>query len=176
LYPTDTKQPSARRPGNYLPESSSDALRDYADTADDNSGDSVIETSSNPRAVPRIRAFVESACNELASPSLGQQQTANATKAAEEVVTNIIRHAYHGRAGGTIRVEAEVAAERFIIRIWHHARDFDPKLLDEPRPDGLGQGRFGVYIASQYTDDVQYFNDGQGTHCVSLITNMGEEQ
>jgi anti-sigma regulatory factor (Ser/Thr protein kinase) len=130
-----------------------------------------METASDPRALTRIRAFVESACGELVSPPLDQQRTAKVVTAAREVATNIIRHAYRGKANGLIRIEAEATNGRLTIRIWHHGDDFDPKLVGEASSNGWRQGKFGVYIAAQYTDDVQYFTDGHGAHCVSLITN-----
>jgi anti-sigma regulatory factor (Ser/Thr protein kinase) len=166
LYPTDIHESNIHELGQNLsaPSCAIDATpcssREYA-----------VEVSSDPQSLERIRLFVESACRQLISPPLCDEQTRKMIIAAREVATSIIHHAYHGRADGTIRLEAEVARDRLTIRLWHRGEDFDPGLVAEPPLDGSRVGRFGVYMASQYTGKVQYFSDGRGVHCLSLITD-----
>lgn len=138
-------------------------------------GENAVEISSDPQSLERVRSFVESACRELISPPLSDEQTQKMIVAAREVGSSIIHHAYHGRTDGTIRLEAEATPDRLTIRLWHRGENFDPGLVGEPLRDGSRAGRFGVYMASQYTDKVQYFTDGQGVHCLSLITDRAAD-
>ena len=166
MYPASTHESGTHESGQDLSASSC-----ATDATPPGSRENAVEVSSDPQSLERIRLFVESACRELMSPPLSDEQTQKMIVAAREVGSSIIHHAYHGRADGTIRLEAEATRDRLTIRMWHRGENFDPGLVGEPPRDGSRVGRFGVYMASQYTGKVQYFSDGQGVHCLSLITD-----
>jgi serine/threonine-protein kinase RsbW len=131
----------------------------------------VLQTNSDYRSLPRIRDFVARACCVQARPPLAEEETYKLTVAVQEAATNVMRHAYHGSPEGKIRFESEVVDESITIRIVHWGEGFDPDCVGKPCFDEPREGGFGMYIISQYVDDVRYCSDGKGTHWVSLKKN-----
>ncbi len=145
--------------------------------ADGGSFSATLETTSDIGSLERIRAFVGRMCREELWPPMDEEDTYKVVVAVQEVVTNVMRHAYHGSADGTIKCEAKAGQGQLTIKILHQGDGLDPRGFDSNRARTQQfakprEGGFGLYIISQYVDDVLYSCDGKGTHCVTLTINL----
>lgn len=73
-----------------------------------------------------------------------------------EAFNNIVIHGYRGRADGTLEVEAEMTADRMVLRLidtGHHV-DFDD--VEPPDLDSMPESGMGVFMIHALVDDVQY--------------------
>lgn len=140
--------------------------------ADSGSSIATLEITSEVGSLERVRAFVGRICREQLWPPMDEENTYKVIVAVQEVATNVMRHAYHGAMDGTIRFEAEVENGQLTIQILHQGDGFDPNRAGKPRFGRPREGGLGLYIISQYVDDVLYFRDGKGTHRVTLTINL----
>ena len=91
--------------------------------------------------------------------------------AITEAASNVMRHAYRGRTDQQIQLDAEVFADRIVLRLHHLGESFDPAAVNTPAFDGTQDGGFGMYIIGQSVDDVRYDRDERGRNCISLVKN-----
>jgi len=83
--------------------------------------------------------------------------------AVVEALTNVIRHAYAGRAGQPVEILLTVGEAGLALELRDHGRAMDPGLLaqageiPEPRSlDDLPEGGLGLAIIKQVMDEVSY--------------------
>jgi len=91
--------------------------------------------------------------------------------AITEAASNVMRHAYRGRTDQQIQLDAEVFADRIVLRLHHLGESFDPGAVSTPTFDGTQDGGFGMYIIAQSVDDVRYYRDERGRNTISLVKN-----
>jgi anti-sigma regulatory factor (Ser/Thr protein kinase) len=89
--------------------------------------------------------------------------------AVNEAVSNIIRHAYKGRPGEKIVIEASFYETKVIIRIYHEGETFNPDTVPTPTFDGSRNNGFGLYIIAHWADEVNYSKDEKGTNCIQIV-------
>ena len=130
---------------------------------------SEIDLDSDLRQLRKARAFVRSFCSGLASAALDDDSVAALELAVSEAASNIMQHAYHGRAGQRIHVEAEAFPSQVAIRLHHFGDPFNPSAIPPPPFDGSRDCGFGAYIISRSVDQVRYYRDDRGQNCVLLI-------
>jgi sigma-B regulation protein RsbU (phosphoserine phosphatase) len=127
-----------------------------------------IEISSHLQELSRVRAFVREVCTGLANPP--PEETIDQLELAmTEAASNVMRHAYGGRTDRLIQLVAEAFDDRIVLRLHHLGQSFDPAAVRPPVFDGSQEGGFGMYIISQSVDDVRYYRDERGRHCISMI-------
>lgn len=127
-----------------------------------------LETNSDFGSLDRIRKYIKMVCHEMVRPPLDEDETYKVAVAVQETATNIMRHAYHGSPDGMIRFEADVDEQQLTVRITHWGEAFGSGNIPEPSFDKPQTGGYGLYIISQYIDDVSYCCDENGGKCVSL--------
>jgi anti-sigma regulatory factor (Ser/Thr protein kinase) len=130
-----------------------------------------LEISSDLNELGRARAFVREVCRTLPGPALEEESVSQLELAITEAASNVMRHAYRGRPEQLIQLDAEVFADRIVLRLHHLGETFDPAAVKTPAFDGTQDGGFGMYIISQSVDDVQYYRDERGRNCISLVKN-----
>jgi anti-sigma regulatory factor (Ser/Thr protein kinase) len=135
-----------------------------------------IEIRSDLAEVRRLRGFVRRFCEGLRDPTPGIALIDALELAVSEAASNIIQHAYHGRADQWIRLEAEALPAAVAIRLRHLGADFDPVAVPPPAVDGSRESGFGTYIISRSVDQVGYYRDELGRNCVSLVKNRNSRQ
>jgi phosphoserine phosphatase RsbU/P len=135
-----------------------------------------LEISSTLSQLVLVREFVGRFCHALPPPALTEDSIAQLQLAVTEAASNIVRHAYHGQAGQPIQLEADVFADRIVLRLYHMGESFDPKQVPPPVFDGSREGGFGVYIIAQSVDEVQYCRDERGRNCICLIKYRKREK
>lgn len=98
--------------------------------------------------------------------------------AADEAVTNVIKHAYGGNPNHQITLKAEITPESLTLKVVHTGRALtndDIKLpvmseyIKERRRGGLG-----LYIMKQFMDEVDYLVGKE--HCCQMTKYRNSEK
>ena len=113
-------------------------------------------------------------CEALGDPVPGEDVVDALVLAANEAASNIMLHAYHGRADQSIHVEAVALPEAITLKLRHLGEGFDPATLAPPVLDGTRESGFGTYIIARSVDQVRYYRDERGRNCVSLTKHRKE--
>lgn len=130
-----------------------------------------MEISSDLNELARARAFVREVCGKLPGPALDEDSVSQLELAITEASSNVMRHAYRGRTDQQIQLDAEVFADRIVLRLHHLGETFDPDAVSTPAFDGTQEGGFGMYIIEQSVDEVRYYRDDRGRNCISMVKN-----
>lgn len=128
-----------------------------------------LEINSDLRRLRQAREFVRSFCSNLPHTPLDEDSASALELAVNEAASNIMKHAYRGRADQWIHVEAEAFPDRLSIRLHHFGEPFDPSMAPPPPLDGSRDSGFGAYIITKSVDEVRYYHDERGRNCVALI-------
>jgi serine/threonine-protein kinase RsbW len=82
----------------------------------------------------------------------------NMQLAAQEICTNIVDHAYAGRADGRIDITITSAAEpvRLVVELRDTGRQFDPSAVQAPNLDEAQIHGYGLFLVHSLMDDVSY--------------------
>ena len=132
-----------------------------------------LEMSSDLSELVRVRAFVKEVCGNIPPSALSEQGKSQLELAVHEVITNIIRHAYHGRPNKLIQMEVELSSEKITFRLCHWGEGYEPGDIEPPDfDDDSRQLGFGLYIIDQVADEVRYVQDEDGKNCVYLVKNL----
>jgi sigma-B regulation protein RsbU (phosphoserine phosphatase) len=127
-----------------------------------------IELCSDLDQLVRAREFVRSFCRGLPGHPLDDDGEAAIELAVNEAVSNIIKHAFHGRSGHSIRLEAEAWPASVSFRLSHLGDSFDPSLVPPPALDGSRESGFGTFIIARSMDGVSYYRDEHGRNFIAL--------
>jgi PAS domain S-box-containing protein len=128
-----------------------------------------LEIHSDLRHLGRAREFVRDFCRMLPAGLLTQDDVAELELAVNEAASNIMKHAYHGRADQRIQLEADALADRVSIRLHHLGDPFDGGSVTPPSFDGSRESGFGIYLMTKSVDEVRYSRDDRGRHCITLV-------
>ncbi len=134
-----------------------------------------IHIAADLSQLREARAFTRSFCQHLPGAPLGEVSIAALALAVNETLSNIIKHAYRGRADHGVHIQAEAFPGHVTIRLHHTGSPFLPNTpaqlpADIPRESGLG-----LYMVSQCVDDIEYAHDEHGRSCISL-TKLADRQ
>jgi PAS domain S-box-containing protein len=127
-----------------------------------------LDITSDLNQLVSVRDFVRAFCRAVPGPPIGDESEAALELAADEAASNIIKHAWHGRTGECIRIEAEAFPGRVSVRFIHRGDSFDPASVSPPKLDGSRESGFGTFIIAQSVDSVRYYRDEQGRNCIAL--------
>ena len=123
------------------------------------------DISSDLKELCKVREFVRTFCRgRLDDDSLGALELA-----VNEAASNIMKHAYQGRADQWIHLEAEAFADHVSIQLHHLGDPFDAAKAPPATLDGTRESGYGAYIISQSVDQVRYYRDERGRNCVALV-------
>ena len=128
-----------------------------------------IEISSDLRQLRKVREFVRRFCATLPNAPLDEASAGAFELAVNEAASNIMKHAYHGRADQWIHLEAEAFPGHVSVRLHHFGDPFDPSSASPPPLDGSRESGFGSYIITSSVDSVKYYRDERGRNCVALV-------
>jgi sigma-B regulation protein RsbU (phosphoserine phosphatase) len=132
-----------------------------------------LQISSDLSELERVRTFVGEILGKISSSALSEEVKLGLVLAVDEVITNIIRHAYHGRPDKRIQMEIEVYSERITFRLCYWGEGFEPGDIEPPDfIDDSRQPGFGLYIIDQVADEVRYLRDAHGKNSVYLVKNL----
>lgn len=125
-----------------------------------------LSLSSDLKELEAARDFVQVHAGQGV---LSDERVGALKRAVSEAVSNIIIHAYDRRTDRSIDLDAEVFADRVVIRLHHLGISFDPKKVPAPRLDGSQESGYGMYIIAQSVDEVRYYVDDRGRNCIALV-------
>jgi phosphoserine phosphatase RsbU/P len=128
-----------------------------------------IELRSALTELATVRSFVRSFCRSAPPKPVDDGWLAELELAVNEAASNIMRHAYEGRIGEPMRLEAEAFADRMVIRILDSGKSFDPQTANPPSFDGTRDGGFGVFMIAQSVDSADYSRSAGGSNCLTLV-------
>ncbi|MFB3890480.1 MAG: SpoIIE family protein phosphatase [Phycisphaerae bacterium] len=127
-----------------------------------------LDLTSDPAELARIRGFVLGLSRRLPVVIVDEQDISRLELAVNEAATNIMRHAYGGRPDKRIRLEADIHADRLVIRLYHWGVPYDPKKAPPDKKPEMQTSGFGLSIIAQCVDEVRYLTGRNGSHCVEL--------
>jgi sigma-B regulation protein RsbU (phosphoserine phosphatase) len=128
-----------------------------------------MDIRSDLMDLSRAREFVRNFCGTLPGSPLDEDRVAALELAVNEAASNVMKHAYHGRADQSIHLEAEAFPDRVAVRLHHLGDPFDPSAVPPPSFDGSRESGFGVYLITRSVDDVRYYRDERGGNCIALV-------
>jgi PAS domain S-box-containing protein len=128
-----------------------------------------MEIRSDLRDLSRAREFVRTFCRALPGSPLDEDREAELELAVNEAASNVMKHAYHGRADQRIHLEAEAFPDHVAVRLHHLGDPFDPSAVPPPTFDGSRESGFGVYLITRSVDSVRYYRDERGGNCIALV-------
>jgi serine/threonine-protein kinase RsbW len=127
-----------------------------------------LEIASDLNELGRARDFVRVVCGQLPGSPMDEGSVGGLELAVTEACSNIIKHAYRGRADQWIHLEAETFPAHVSIRLHHLGAAFDPSKVRPPTFDGSQTSGFGMYLIRQSVDEVRYYRDERGRNCIAL--------
>ncbi len=121
--------------------------------------------SSSPTHLPIVRAALEKLCEKM---GFDAEAVGQVVLAADEALTNIIRHAYCGEEGRQIDIELtpqyDGAGPRLRIAIRDYGQHVDPSRIRSRDLGDVRPGGLGVHIMTQCMDQMEYqAAEGGGT-------------
>jgi anti-sigma regulatory factor (Ser/Thr protein kinase) len=85
--------------------------------------------------------------------------------AVHEVANNVIRHAYgHEQGEMEISLTFEEPTRRFIATLYDTGAAFDPDQVSTPDLDVPHESGYGLFLAEQLMDEVNYQRQADGNH------------
>jgi serine phosphatase RsbU (regulator of sigma subunit)/anti-sigma regulatory factor (Ser/Thr protein kinase) len=130
-----------------------------------------LEIRSDFQELARAREFIRGFCRDLAGPKLDEEYVGMLELAVTEACSNIMKHAFHGRADQQIQIDAEGFPNHVSILLHYLGDPFDPSGVPPPRLDGSQESGFGVYLITRSVDAVRYYRDERGRNCIALVKN-----
>jgi len=127
---------------------------------------SKLEIPSDLSQLKRVREFLRDICLQSCDRVAVEGDLAQLELAVTEVISNIIRHAYHGQADGKIRLEVNLFVNRLLLRIYHRGEAFDPAAAASA--SAQSPAHKGLNIIKECMDNVQYARSRHGENCVFL--------
>ncbi len=93
--------------------------------------------------------------NFLLSNEIPEETASDIELVISEMLTNVYKHSYKEKEGEVI-VKASIDGDELTISIRDFGEKFSPADVKEPDPDFLADHGYGLYIASQIMDKIEY--------------------
>ena len=142
---------------------------------------------SQLRYLPLVSACVRGFCRWTLGLSGYERAAYDVQLAVHEAVTNIIVHAYGGRADGQVKFVFRSRGSRLEIEISDYGRGFDFNSIPSPPLSALQEGGYGIFLIKKLVDEVSYQSDPvtgnhlrlvkyfDQSHCNSYDETQGRE-
>jgi phosphoserine phosphatase RsbU/P len=132
-----------------------------------------IEIQSDLKELERVRAFVCEMCDRISNRKLSHP-VSQVVLAANEVVSNIIKHSYDSQLENRIIIEASQTSNQLLFRFYDWGKQFDPNFAPLPVFDGTQESGFGLYLISKTVNKADHTISEDGTNCTTLTINITE--
>ncbi len=131
------------------------------------------EIKSNLQELAKARRFVRQAVEVFSHEQIIDEAVAELELAANEALTNIIRHAHAEKLNSLIEISARYVEKDVIeIAFFYEGADFDPERVPAPLFDGSQTGGFGVYIIENSVDCVAYSRESDGRNRIVMTKKL----
>jgi serine/threonine-protein kinase RsbW len=129
-----------------------------------------LTVTSDVERLGEVAEFVETIATKC---GMNDDQMYDVQMAVDEAVTNVIEHAYRGRADGAIEIACECRGKEFVITIQDFGEPFDPKKVKLPKTRApLSErniGGLGLFFMQKMMDKVEFdFSAGQGNRLTMI--------
>jgi len=129
------------------------------------------EFTSELAHLKAVRALVRDVCRRAWGDDVDEAWLVQLELAVDEAASNVVLHAYDGKAGLPLEVVVVADAERVCVTLFHQGQPFDPGAVAPPAFDGSRETGFGLYLIRQAVDELTFFQDERGRHGVRLVKN-----
>ena len=131
-----------------------------------------FELGGDPRELPLLRKDLRVLLHEA---GFDDQASGGVVLAVDEVVTNIIRHAYQGRKG-KIEVGFLDGPDYIKISIRDSGQKFDPTKASDPELPPTRPGGLGIYLTKRLVDEVEYDSQVLEGNLLHLIKHKKKQE
>ncbi|HNY12587.1 MAG TPA: ATP-binding protein [Candidatus Wallbacteria bacterium] len=135
--------------------------------------ESIIILPSQEIFVTPALAFIRAAA---ASCGFFEKALNDIEVAAEEALTNVIKHAFEGHCDETFKISVRFTEADFIITIYEKGMPFSPDRIADYDPvkleNSLNTNGLGVYLMKKNMDDVIFENLGREGKSLTLIKHI----
>ncbi len=124
---------------------------------------STVETRTIPSDPACFRGIRDWLAAVARKKGFDEQEALELSIAVNEACANIHRHAYAGRADGSIELHMEIREAMLSLRIRDYGSRFIPE--DQPPPDFTdpSEGGYGLFLIRELMDEVEYIQKDSGT-------------
>jgi sigma-B regulation protein RsbU (phosphoserine phosphatase) len=127
------------------------------------------EITSELRSLRSAREFVREFCGLVPTARISESDVAALELAANETVSNIIKHAYHQRADQKILLEAQAYPDRVAIEFHYVGDRFREPEASLPAFDGSRDSGFGLFLVRSSVDQLRHTIDDRGRNQIDLV-------
>ncbi len=93
--------------------------------------------------------------NFLLANGIDDETASDIELVVSEMLTNVYKHSYKENEGDVL-LYAEITEGKLVISIRDFGEKFAPESIKEPDPETLADHGYGLYIAGQIMDKVEY--------------------
>jgi sigma-B regulation protein RsbU (phosphoserine phosphatase) len=127
-----------------------------------------LEVPADLSELGRIRAFIQDLCRGMGTNVVDEERIKMIQIVATEIMTNIVKHAYKGRKGEKVLLEARTSREEIVLNFYDRGIAFDFSTAPKPVFDGTREDGFGLHIIAHTADYVRYSRDEDGRNCACV--------
>ncbi len=123
------------------------------------------ECTSCPSQMAAVRARIRESAMDYGF----KEETVNhLVLAVDEACTNIIRHAYEGRADGKIEMDMISSPDFWEVRLRDYGRKCDPSTLKGRDLENVRPGGLGLFFIKNAFDEVHFDHSPRSGTCLVL--------
>ena len=134
-----------------------------------------LSVSSDMKNLAVIADFVAAVAQKL---GLDDDETFALQMAVDEACSNVMEHAYRGRADGKLSLRVEAEDDEVVITLHDQGEPFDPHSV--PRPDLSAplqerhNGGLGLYLMEKLMDSVGWEFDPERGNTLTMRKRRGQ--
>ena len=126
------------------------------------------------RDAPRLsemRAFLEARVDQ-AYPDIEASFAFEISRATQEAVTNVLRHAGPKDPDIPIALRVEASPEELVVEVRYEGSPFEPGEVGLPDLSILPEGGFGLFIIDRSVDEVSYGIAADGRNSIRMVKRV----
>lgn len=131
---------------------------------------------SSTESLSDVRAFVAANAKKF---GFGEKEASEISLAVDEACTNVIKHAYSGKAWAQFEVIISARGSEFSIIVRDWGSSFDPDSVPLPNLREFAKthkrGGLGIYLMKKLMDSVEY-KEKERVNEVRLVRYLRNEQ
>lgn len=134
-----------------------------------------LEIKNNLNELEKVRKSIRDFCIKTEKFGLNDSRVDMIELGIHEILVNIIMHAYKMESDKSIRISARLDSNQIIFELFDHGIAFDFETVPPPQLDGSRENGFGIWLAKQAFDKVEYIqNINEENHTILTLTTGGE--
>lgn len=127
-----------------------------------------LSIESRLERLSEVRHFVHDVLQNLPGLTVDEERAYWIVLAANEVVVNIITHAYQLNPHAGIDIEAHWAHAVLCLNFYDRGSPFDPDTVPLPLFDQPAESGFGIFVIKHVTDQFTYTRRADGQNKTTL--------